>query len=354
MVDRLERVAQISVTLLGAVALVAALVYGKEILAPLALALVAGVVLSPLSDFWEDRGFSPVWGALLGLVVTLILVGALILALQPVIAQMVEQAPKVWSDMQGMVRALRGLLNSLTEVTDSVAEAVAPEAQAEPAAGAGAGEGVAIPSVTDALLVAPFILSQILIFAGVLFFFLLTRGEIYRWVALRLTGPEGRGELARRLRRAERNVSRYFLTITLINAGLGAVTAGALQAMGLQGAMVWGMVAFIANFIVYLGPAVLVAMLFFAGVAQFDGPLALMPAAAFMVANAIEGQFVTPALVGRHMAVNPLLVFLSLVFGIWLWGPIGGIVAIPLLLWVLVLSDATTDPARAEARDIAA
>ncbi len=329
---------------LGTIALIAAMDFGEDILAPLTLALVTGVVLSPLAEFWEQRGYSAAWGALIGLAATLALIGALVLAFHPIIAQLVSQAPKVWADMKEVVAGFRGLLRGLSEVTDSVAAAVAPEANAAPAAPA-AEDGVALPTVTDALMIAPAILSQVLVFSGALFFFLLTRSEIYDWVSLRLSERGGRAELAHRLRRADRNVSRYFSTITLINAGLGAITAGVLQAIGVQDAMIWGVVAFIVNFVVYLGPAVFVVTLLFVGVAQFDGALSLAPAACFLLLNTIEGQFVTPALVGRHMAVNPLLVFLSLIFGLWLWGPIGGIVAIPLLLWVLVLNDAISERA---------
>jgi len=90
-------------------------------------------------------------------------------------------------------------------------------------------------------------------------------------------------------------------------------------------------------------------------VAQFDGAMSLAPASAFVILNTIEGQFVTPTLVGKHMAINPLLVFLALIFGIWLWGPIGGIVAIPLLLWGLVLNDSlATRPSRPAMPDQAA
>ena len=318
--------------LVGAVALLALLHYASDILAPIALALVAGVVLSPLSDFWEDRGFAPLWGALLGLVLTLAFVASLILVFQPIVAQLVEQAPKVWSDMREVVGGLRGLLRGLSEVSNEVASAIAPEANAAPAAGSGE-EAMPLPTVTDALLAAPAVLAQILVFAGTLFFFLLTRAEIYGWTSLRLSQHGERAAFAHRLRRAERNVSRYFLTITALM----------LRLIGLEDAMIWGAVAFLVNFVLYLGPAVFVVVLVFVGVAQFDGLHSIAPAACFVILNATEGQFITPALVGRNMAINPLLVFLSLVFGLWRWGAIGGIVAIPLLLWVLVLNGAMAE-----------
>ena len=347
--DQTERLARISVILTGAFAVVAALRLGQDVLAPITLALVAGVVLSPLSDFWERHGDSPVWGALLGLLATLVLVGCLALTIQPVVASLVEQAPKVWSDMQEVVHAIRGLMRGLSEVKDSVASAIAPEANA--ANPPTAEESVTVPTVADAIMIAPAILSRILIFAGTLFFFLLTRAEIYDWVSLRLSGRGTRAQLALRLRLAERNVARYFLTVTLINAGLGVLTAVALGMIGVTAAPTWGFAAFLLNFVVYLGPAVFVVVLLFVGIAQFDGAHSLAPAAAFLTLNTLEGQFITPTLVGRHMAVNPLLVFLALIFGLWLWGPVGGVVAIPLLLWVLVLSDALTEGRKVAATD---
>ena len=340
--DRTGRMAQISIIVIGVIATVVAMQQAEPILAPLALALVAGVVLSPLSDFWERRGYSPVWGALVGLVATIVIAGLLVMAFQPVIARLVAQAPKVWSDMQGVVHSLRGILRGVSEVSEDVASAIAPQAHAATAAPAKE-DVVAMPSVTDAIMAAPAVLSQILIFVGALFFFLLTRVAIYDFVSLRLSKPGERAALTQRLRRAEGKVSRYFSTITIINAALGAATAAALHVIGLPDAIIWGVVAFVVNFLVYLGPAVFVVLLLFVGVAEFDGALALAPALSYVTLNTIEGQFVTPTLVGRHMSVNPLLVFLSLVFGIWLWGAIGGIVAIPLLLWVLVLNDAIED-----------
>lgn len=347
--DQLDRLSKISIVIMGVIAVFVVLDALESIFAPLALALIAGVVLSPLSDFWETRGYSSVVGALIGLIATLAVIASFALIFQPIVAQLVDQAPKVWSDMQDTINTIRGLLQGLSDVTDDVSDAIAPEANAAPATDAQtSSEGVELPTVTDAVMAAPAILSQILVFAGALFFFLLTRVEIYDWTARLMPSRGERAHLARKLRHAEREVSRYFVTITIINAGLGAATAAALQVLGMPGAILWGLVAFLMNFIVYLGPAIFFVALLFAGVAVFDGGLSVVPAICFLVLNAIEGQFVTPALVGRNMAINPLLVFLSLVFGIWLWGPIGGIVAIPLLLWVLVLQrDFSVAPTKA-------
>jgi predicted PurR-regulated permease PerM len=109
--------------------------------------------------------------------------------------------------------------------------------------------------------------------------------------------------------------------------------------MGLPGALVWGLVMAVRNFFVYLGPAAVVVGLLLAGVATFAGVKAVAPTVAFVLLNAVERQFVTPAFLARQLSVNPLLIFVVLLVGIWLWGPLGGFVAIPILVWVLVFSD---------------
>ncbi|MCB1339739.1 MAG: AI-2E family transporter [Pseudooceanicola sp.] len=357
--DSTERAAQIALILIAAVLVTAALDLAEAIFAPLTLALVAGVVLSPLSDFWEKRGFSPAFGAMVGLVATLVAVALLAAFFYPLVYRLIEQAPKVWADMQDVIESIREMRKGMAEVGENVAAAVATTdtptvAAAAPEAAPAAEESVGIPSVTDAILAAPAILSKILIFAGALFFFLLTRSDIYSYVTIRLCPPAGRAALAKRLRRAERNVSRYFLTITVINAGLGVIVGTAFQLLGLPDAMIWGVVTFLVNYVVYLGPAIYIVVLAFVGVAEFDGFMAMAPAVTYVFLNSIEGQFVTPALVGKHLSVNPLLVFLALIFGLWLWGPIGGIVAIPLMLWVLVLIDAIKDREGASALATAA
>ncbi|MDP3960554.1 MAG: AI-2E family transporter [Pseudorhodobacter sp.] len=331
--DRVARSAQIAMIVLGTVAAFAALDSLQSIAAPVALALVVGVVLSPLSDFWERIGFAPVIGALTSVFATLLLLAATLLAFQPVVAGLIDMAPKVWADMAEVIASARALLARLSRATSDMSAAIGP---APPDTGLDLG----LPSVGNALLFAPAVVGQIMIFAGALFFFLHSRTAIYQWAARHLSGPTETAETAARLHSAEHLVSRYFLTITLINVVLGLATGVTLQIMGLPGAALWAVLAGLFNYIVYVGPALLALLLLFAGVAAFDGAMILLPAAAFIVLNTIEGQIITPALVGKHLEVNPLLIFLALVFGLWLWGPIGGIVAIPLLLWVLVLNDA--------------
>ena len=336
--SRLERLSHLSVIFLAVVALFVAMRELSAIAAPVLLALVTGIVLSPINDFWHRRGWSDTMGAFVSMAFVIVLIAALFYALYPVVLQLVEEAPKVWADMQDIIAGVQRTLAGFEEVSQQVTDAIAEEGEAAAPAAAPAGDG-ALPTVTEAIFFIPSAVAMFLVYIGTLFFFTLTRARIYQWVARHLAQPDDRLAMSLRLREAEGKVSSYFLAITAVNATLGVATAIALTLIGLPGATLWGVVVFAMNYILYLGPAAAATGLGFAGIAAFDGGYAALPAVTFVCLNAIEAQFVTPSVVGQHTSINPLVVFLALIFGIWLWGPVGGIVAIPTLIYVLVLND---------------
>lgn len=329
----LETGARWAIIILAVIAIFIALKLAEGVFAPLALALVTGIILSPLSDAFDRIGIPRQIGALATLVLGLCLLGGLGLLLWPLFMDLKDQAPRIWIEVQDAVVGIQKLLRGLIAMSDEVARAMDPESTPTDA-----GSGFELPTVTDALSLAPSLAGQIAIFVGTLFFFLLSRMEIYTWLASRIGPITDRVTTARKLMQAEQRVARYFLTVSVINVGLGTALAAALAAMGMQSAIMWGMLATLMNYIPYVGPALVVMALGVVGMLTFDGLEAGLPAAVFVVFNMMENQFITPALVGRSLAVNPLLVFLSLVFWMWLWGPLGGFVAIPLLLWVITIS----------------
>ena len=164
------------------------------------------------------------------------------------------------------------------------------------------------------------------------FFFILTREDLY----------SAAGSMKKRLFQADAQVSRYFAAVTLVNIGVGVATAIAMMAIGIEYPLLWGLAAGVLNYILYLGPLIIIFGLLIAGLIQFWDAMAFLPPAAFMVINFIEAQFATPMFVGQHIRINPLVVFVAIVFGLWLWGPIGAIVALPVIVWLafILRSDA--------------
>ncbi|MDF2983594.1 MAG: family transporter, partial [Devosia sp.] len=125
----------------------------------------------------------------------------------------------------------------------------------------------------------------------------------------------------------------YLLTISSVNLGVGAVVTLMTWAVGLPSPLRWGAMAAVLNYIPFIGQAFMALVLFLVGLGT-SGELfgGLLPMALYFGINFIEGNFVTPNLLGRTMTINPFMIFLSLTFWIWAWGPVGGLIAVPSLL----------------------
>ncbi|KKN23182.1 hypothetical protein LCGC14_0907460, partial [marine sediment metagenome] len=131
----------------------------------------------------------------------------------------------------------------------------------------------------------------------------------------------------------QKELSRYIVTVTIINTVLGIVTASVFWALGVDDALLWGAVVGLLNFAPYVGPFLGIIILCLAGVTQYGMELiALLPAAVYFGINMIEAQFVTPTVLGLHMRLNPLVLILWLLIWGWLWGPAGVLLAVPLLV----------------------
>lgn len=312
--------------LLASLALIAALSWAQAVMAPLVLAFVTALVLTPVMNALRRLHLPPPLAALLTLLLALAAVAGIALALRPWLADVIEASPRVARELRSAVADLRVQLNALFDLQRELSEAIAP-ASAEAGSNGGGSSESALPTLVDAAWMAPQVLARVLIFLGGLFFFLLGKERAYDHAGALGLSPDA-------FRRAEARVSSYFAVVTVINIALGIAVALALTAYGLPGAPVWGVVAGLANYVMYLGPAVTATGLLLAGTVAFDGAAALVPMAIYLTLNLTEAQFVTPLAVGSRMRLEPMWVFLSLTLWLWLWGPVGGIVAIPLVLWM--------------------
>lgn len=334
-----------AVIVIAVILVFAALRAGADIFAPLVLATITGVMLAPVTDGLQRLGLSGGLASAVVLVIGIVAIGFLVLLVEPVVWRVAEEVPRIRYELRTVIEELRGLIRGLDEMNREVEEALGGN-------GGNGGNGESenmVPSLTSAIYLAPVFMAQFLIFMGTLFFFLFTRKGIYVWTSRKIGSSADTSEIMARLTRAERVVSRYFLTISMINIGLGVALGSALALIGVSSPVIWGVAAALLNFILYIGPMTLTAGLLLAGLLAFDGIMVMAPAAIFLFFNLIEAQFVTPALLGKHLAVNPLLIFVSLVVWLWLWGPIGAIVAIPTLAIALVMLDAFDErPGEAE------
>ncbi|UVK39516.1 AI-2E family transporter [Mesorhizobium sp. AR10] len=138
----------------------------------------------------------------------------------------------------------------------------------------------------------------------------------------------------------EREISHYLLTVAVINAGLGTVIGLGLWALGMPNPLVWGAAAALLNFLPYVGALITIVLVTVIALISFDSvTYALLAPAFLLLCDIVEGQFVTPMVVGRRLEINAVAIFIAIAFWSWLWGFVGALMAVPLLVVIKVFCD---------------
>ena len=323
----------------GAMAMVAlgfAAWAARDVLAPMAVAGVIAIMLAPLNAQLERRGVAPLLAALVLVGGGVAVIASLVFLAAPDAARIARQLPQTIAAVETRLGEVREALAPLTAVGERVQEAAnLSGAQAD-------GEEAPWPVVMrnvggDWLVVG---LSSVggaavqIGFGIVLTLFMLAeRRRIRAFVMKAAPNNTARRRLAAMMLDIRTRVSRFLLAQTLSNVGLGVASTIALVAIGFPGALLWGGAVFLGNFIPYAGGfAVQLGCLVY-GLATFeDWRHALVGPGLLWGLNFIEGQFVTPWFVGRHVVISPLAVLLAVGFGGWVWGGVGALVAVPALI----------------------
>ena len=244
-------------------------------------------------------------------------------------------------------RQLRSLAPKLQKLTKPVQEAnKAAENIARAAGGEGNGKPVQVvkTEVNDpykALTATPMLVASVLAVVLLTFFFMVYGQDLQRNAIALLPDRQKKKLTVEILQAIETEVSRYVLTISLINIAVGLVFAACLYfflGLPLGEALLWGTMAALLNFAPYVGPLIGIVAMLLMGFASYEEPLrALVPAAIYLGLHTLEGQIVTPIVLGKRMALSPLVLILALmVFG-WLWGIVGLLLAVPLLVCVKIV-----------------
>jgi predicted PurR-regulated permease PerM len=175
----------------------------------------------------------------------------------------------------------------------------------------------------------------------VLLFFLLASGDLFMRKLVRvlptLTDKKKAVGLARTIQSA---MAQYLFTITCINVGLGVATALLMQLLGMPNPLLWGVMVALFNFIPYVGAAVSGIVLTIVAFVTFSDlhDILLVPLLYFSL-ETIEGQFITPYLTGRSLTLNPVMIFVSMLLWAWLWGVVGALMAVPILMTLKIFCD---------------
>lgn len=176
------------------------------------------------------------------------------------------------------------------------------------------------------------ILSQIFIVLVLAYFFLAWGDMLINNILHTLSTMQEKRCTVELIHSVEEGISTYLMTVTCINLGLGIAVGTAMWLFGVPNPVLWGVMAMFFNYVPYLGALVGIGVVSVVALLSFDSfSYALCVPLVYLSLTTLEGNFITPSLLGRSMSLNPILIILSLIFWSWMWGIGGAILAVPLL-----------------------
>jgi predicted PurR-regulated permease PerM len=307
----------------------------QDFFLPIALAVLLDFLLSPVVRWLRKVGIQEPIGA--GLVV-LGLLGVIAAGgwyLSGPAAQWLARAPESMETVERKLQTLRRPVEQMTKAAQKV------EAATEVGAEETRQVEIKGPSLSRQLFggTAAFLGNATLVIF--LTYFLLAVGDLFLQklvtVLPQLTDKKKAVAIARE---TEAQISAYLLTSTFVNIGVGVVTALALWLVGMPNAALWGVVAAVLNFVPYIGAVVNMAILALAALLAFDNMTqALLVPAVFLAINIIEGNLVTPMILGSRMRLNTVALFIGLIFWFYVWGIPGAIIAVPIMAALKIMCD---------------
>lgn len=313
--------------------------FARAFLLPIVLAMILNFLLSPLVRGLTRLHIPQSLGAALVILALLALVALGIERLSGPAAEWIQKTP---AGVERIERRIRGLRRPVEQVQEA-AQKVEEEVERLGGDGGPRTQEVKVQGVTW----TGAILSRTQAFLGaavvtlILLYFLLASGDFFLRKLVRvLPRLQDKRRAVEIARQTELHISTYLSTVTLINVVLGLAVGLAMWAVGMPNPALWGVVAGLMNYIPYLGPIVTLAVITIASILTFeDLGRALIAPLVYFALNFTEGYFITPTIMGRRLTLNPVVVFVGLVFWGWLWGIPGALIAVPLLAMFKILCD---------------
>jgi predicted PurR-regulated permease PerM len=337
-VGPLQTVAPRSLILIGLFLLVLfhTLRVARDLFLPLTLAFFLSFLLSPVLRVLKRARIPEAVGAALLLLVLVGGVGASLYSLVTPAAEWVAKAPESLTRVQRKLRTLRAPMQQMSRTADQVERTIAGESSVAPVA------AVKSPSwILEALFGGTTAFLSEAIVVIVLLYFLLASGDLFLRKLIKVlptfTDKKRAVEIAREL---ENNISTYLFTVTLINVGVGVAVGVGVWLLNMPNPVLWGVLACVLTYIPYLGAAVGIGTLGLAAVLVFDDlGHALAVPAVYLVVSFVEGNFVTPLVLGRRLTLNPVVIFVGLLFWFFVWGIPGALLAVPILAVFKIVCD---------------
>lgn len=336
------RSVSLGIWILAVLSLTYTIYFAREFLLPIVYAVLLSFLLSPVIRLLSRFKIPPPLGAgiiILGLLATVGVVGY---ELAGPVERLAADAPTTLATAETKLAKLLKPLQRASKTAEQVANAATASA-------AGAAGGPAKP--TQVVVAGPSVITRafgttqrvvgMVLEVTILLYFLLAAGDFFLQKLIKvLPGRSEKKQAVQIARETEASISAYLLTTSSVNLVEGAVVAGVMYAWGMPSPFLWGALVAALEFIPYLGAVVMVGILTIAALTTFDsvGHALLIPAS-YLLINLIQGNFVSPILLGHKLALNPVALFVGLTFWFWVWGIPGAFIAVPLVATFKIFCD---------------
>lgn len=313
------------------------LYFTRDFILPIVLALLLTFLLRPVVRVLKKIKIPEVAGAALVLIVLLGVAGYGTVRLSIPAAEWMYKAPERLRKIELKVQPLRKLLDEASKAAEELKRI----------ATTGRKDAVEVeikrPSFTDAVLTGT---QEVLIKSSVMFillYFLLASGDLFQRKLGRLFSEEcKKTRILKITREVEQQISRYLVTVTIINTLMGISLGIGMYLLGMPNPVLWGVMAGFLVFIPYVGPLIGISIVSLVALLTFDslGRILLAPAI-YLALETLQGQILTPMILGFRLALNPVAIFISLIFWGWIWGITGALLAVPILTVFKIFCDHT-------------
>ena len=303
-----------------------------SVVVPVVLAWVVAMVLLPVVDGLERRGLSR---ALTSIVLVMLLIASIMVivgVLTVPLTYWLRRGSELGALLKERLETVGNPLAFFDQIGNALSQVTGGRDESASAVNLSSSN-----IVTVILSVLTPLVSETLIFLVSLVFNLIYHRDIQRGMLLVFQNDSARQRAKDILKDIQVNTSIYFGTLTIVNICLGIAATVLTWLVGLPHPFLWGTLAAVLNFIPYVGAAIVIATLFVVGLLVFSAlSHAVIAPLAYLGITALEGQCITPTLLGHRLTINPFLVFLSIACWSWMWGPVGAFLGVPILLCAMV------------------
>ena len=308
-----------------------ALSWGAPFFLPITTAIILCIAMSPLADLLTRLGLPNALASPLAILLTIASLAAIAFVVVEPSIELLGRLPALIGQVARQLDRVRGSLDGVSRLFNAIAQLGEKHGPRTVV--------LAGPSLFERVALAtPHMVLSCAFTMLMAYFMVEARQRVRRNLLLQRSDFDTSVRAARAIRAIQEQVASYLATITVINLMVGVIVGFMAWALNLDNPAQWGRLAALLNFLPYIGPMIMVALLLAFGLATAGNLFtALIPVIAYIALHVVEANLVTPGIMGRRFAVNPLAVLIAISYFGWIWGVLGAFLAVPLMVMLKAL-----------------